>query len=219
MTRRILSLLLALLLVGSLAIAASAHDVPDYDRLGSISVSMTYKGKAVSGGTLTLVRVADVDSYDGDYFFTYTEDFKDCIYPVTALSSAELPTALAAIVSNKKITGVTKTLDKKGKTTFSDLEIGLYLLIQNKAASGYSKVSPFLVSVPRHANEQYVYDVDASPKVDVEPQPTTATTTPSSIPQTGQNNWPVPVLAVVGLLLFSGGWMLAAGGRKKKHET
>lgn len=38
------------------------------------------------------------------------------------------------------------------------------------------------------------------------------------LPQTGQLNWPIPVLAAMGLVLFSAGWMLRYGGKREDHE-
>ncbi|MCD8161542.1 MAG: peptidase [Clostridiales bacterium] len=40
----------------------------------------------------------------------------------------------------------------------------------------------------------------------------------STLPQTGQLNWPVPVLAVCGLVLFAVGWRLRASGGKETDE-
>lgn len=37
----------------------------------------------------------------------------------------------------------------------------------------------------------------------------------ASLPQTGQLNWPVPVMAISGLILFAIGWYLAVTGEKK----
>ncbi|MCD7821787.1 MAG: hypothetical protein LUG64_06230, partial [Clostridiales bacterium] len=42
------------------------------------------------------------------------------------------------------------------------------------------------------------------------------TTTSSKLPQTGQLNWPVPVLAVSGVVLFALGWGLSRSGRKRE---
>ena len=35
------------------------------------------------------------------------------------------------------------------------------------------------------------------------------------LPQTGQLNWPVPVLACSGVLLFAAGWVLNRQGKKE----
>ena len=222
MIKRIVSLILVMmfLIVGSLS--AHAHEIPDYNRRGSIDITMKYKDKVVPGGTLTLYRVADVATDDGNYFFTYTADFSDCSIPVTELSSSEIGAALAKIAKDRRLNGVAQDLDKEGHTKFSDLEIGLYLLVQNKAAAGYNQVSPFLVSVPGNDNGHYIYDVNASPKVELEPAPTTPTTPskPSGgkLPQTGQVNWPVPILGTVGLILIAAGFCMKASDRRKKHE-
>ena len=69
MHRRICSLLLILVLVCAAALPVWAHEVPDTARLGSIAISMTHQGEPVPGGSLTLYRVADVISSDGDYLF------------------------------------------------------------------------------------------------------------------------------------------------------
>jgi LPXTG-motif cell wall-anchored protein len=37
---------------------------------------------------------------------------------------------------------------------------------------------------------------------------TPSTTTTTKLPQTGQLNWPVPLMAMSGLLLFAFGWWL-----------
>lgn len=54
--------LLALLLLACLPLSAAAHPVPDEQKDGhcSITVTMTYQGKALPGGTLALYKVGDV---------------------------------------------------------------------------------------------------------------------------------------------------------------
>lgn len=218
--KRILSLLLAVLLLCLLTVVALAHEVPDLERAGSISLTMTYQGKAVPGGSLTLYRVGFVDSSNGDYYFTFTKDFEGCSTPITELSSPKLSEELTQIVKQKKLKGVAEqTMDKNGQVVFDDLELGLYLLIQKKAAPGYAAIAPFLVSVPARQEGSYLYDVNASPKVSLEPKPTEPPTTQPNLPQTGQTNWPVPVLAAAGLLLITGGVLLCTSGKKKSHEN
>lgn len=39
-----------------------------------------------------------------------------------------------------------------------------------------------------------------------------------TLPDTGQLNWPIPVLVVLGLILFSLGWVLRFGKKKDGHE-
>lgn len=220
--KRLSAIFFAVLLLCTISITAYAHDVPDSSRKGSVSVTMKAGETAVPGGTLTLYRVGDIYEDNGNYSFVLSGDFSGSKEPLKDIQSAALAKSLSDYAKNNNLTGKTQTIDNNGKVAFTDLELGLYLLVQNKAAEGYNEVAPFLVSVPVMENGVYVYDVDASPKVEelkktpVDPtkptNPTSATnstgTIASKLPQTGQLNWPIPVLVVLSLFLFSAGWIL-----------
>lgn len=206
MRKHLISGLLALLLLLCLPLSAAAHAVPDESQNGhcSITITMTYKGKAVPGGTLALYKVGDVVEDDGNYSFVPVKAIQADISEFGDIQSADLAGKLAKL--EKKLTSVTAkpvTIDKKGTATFSDLKFGLYLVVQKTAASGYGKASPFLVSVPYLYKDEYKYNVTSQPKTDLE-RGVKPTTPPSSggggkLPQTGQLWWPVPVLVCAGL--------------------
>jgi hypothetical protein len=190
------------------------------------------------------------------------------------------------------------------------------LIVQNKASSGYNALLPFMVSVPNEIENEYIYNVNGTPKLEVtktsggknlstptpnpgtsstptptpkpgtssSPTPTVAPrdpaiittpiptktpgTTPTDsegnpivepseeggtenpvsgevitseptpysneeqaegktptakqsaekLPQTGQLNWPIPVLAAIGLTAFAAGWMLLCQERKARKK-
>lgn len=217
-------LFLTLLLLCSMSMTAYAHEVPDTSRGGSITITMTYENKAVPGGTLTLYRVGTVAEDDGNYSFALTGEFTGSHADLTDPSSPDLAKSLAQYVSNQKLAGMTEIIGNDGKVSFSDLELGLYLLVQTDAASGYHSADPFLVSVPMYEDGTYLYDVDGTPKVELEKRPTPTTpsspTTPSipTLPQTGQLNWPIPILAILGLMMFSVGWILRFGRKRDNYE-
>lgn len=208
MKKHLISALLALLVLLCLPLsAAAAHPVPDESQDGhcSITITMTYKGKAVPGGTLALYKVGDVQEDDGNYSFVPVKAIQSDISEFGNIESSDLPGKLAKL--EKKLTPVTTkpvTIDKNGTVTFSNLEFGLYLVVQKTAASGYGKTSPFLVSVPYLYKGEYKYNVTSQPKTDLERE-VKPTTPPSSgggggkLPQTGQLWWPVPVLVCMGL--------------------
>ena len=207
MRKHFISGLLALLLLLGLPLSAAAHAVPDESRNGhcSITVSMTYKGKAVRGGKLALYKVGDVAENDGNYSFVPVEAIRGDIPEFGDIESPELAGKLAKL--EKKLTPVTAdpvTVGKDGKATFSNLTFGLYLVVQKTAASGYRKIAPFLVSVPYLYRDEYQYELTSQPKTDLE-QEVKPTSPPSSgggggkLPQTGQLWWPVPLLICAGL--------------------
>lgn len=207
MRKHFISGLLALLFLLGLPLSAAAHAVPDESRNGhcSITVSMTYKGKAVRGGKLALYKVGDVAENDGNYSFVPVEAIRGDIPEFGDIESPELAGKLAKL--EKKLTPVTAdpvTVGKDGKATFSNLTFGLYLVVQKTAASGYRKIAPFLVSVPYLYRDEYQYELTSQPKTDLE-QEVKPTSPPSSgggggkLPQTGQLWWPVPLLICAGL--------------------
>ena len=99
---------------------------------------------------------------------------------------------------------------ENGKAFFEGIPTGLYLIVQEEEAPGYMKMTPFLVTMPYKKDGRYVYHVDAEMKSALKPE-----TVPEqeelkepegNLPQTGQLNWPIPILALCGLLLFGFGW-------------
>ena len=140
MRKRIFSLILAAVLLSIPVLSVSAHEVPDLTRRGSVAISMSYRGQPIPGGTLTVLRVAQVKTADGNYYFEYTADFAECGIPVEEPESAEL----ARIAGEKGLTGITAAVDAGGRAKFEDLELGLYLVVQNEAAEGFKKINPFM---------------------------------------------------------------------------
>ena len=280
-----LLLMLCLLAAGALpALATSVNirlvDASGNPATGTIRVALydSAKDKALSGGQLTLYRVAEVKRKNGDLSFEYCGDFYGCGIALGDLTDSTLADQLLEYMP-QGARGTTKTVDADGNAAFENLELGLYLIVQSKASNGYAPIKPFLVSLPMAENGKWNYEVDASPKVggytpvnpDTPPvpptpvpdkpgtpeQPTEPTNpdTPKNpdgpdspvspgspdspvapgnpdnpaapgnpdnpalagrpdgvvmngLPQTGQLNWPVPVLAVSGMLLFAAGWVL-----------
>ena len=221
MRRGLMLLLLTALLLIGLCAPALSQAVPDLSRTGAITASMRFDGAVVSGGTLTLYRVGEVRENDGSYSFAATGRFAESGVDFTNVESAALATELANFAAEKNLAGITQNIGSTGKVVFGDLEAGLYLMVQDAAAEGYNKAAPFLVSMPMLENGVYVYEVDASPKVELEKapdRPDSPSYPDSKLPQTGQLKWPVPVLASCGVGLFVCGWVLKRLDRRSEHE-
>lgn len=220
--KKAVSLLLALMLLCGLPLTVYAHDVPQERNDCSIEVIVRYNGENISGGTLTAVHVGYVDEKDGNYFFSRVLDHVRLDDVQTAGAASDLLEFYNHNKTNYDFYQQTVNVIE-GKGTFHGLSTGLYLIIQETAADGYSKLNAFLVSVPYLENGAYQYHVTASMKSELErePEPTDpAPTEPDDpeLPQTGQLNWPIPLLAVSGLVLFTAGWVLRFGRKKEHYE-
>lgn len=220
MRKRIFTLLLAAMLVLSAGITVYAHDVPDLSLDGTITVTMRIGSTVVPGGSMTIYRVGDIHEEDGNYSFVLSEAFSGSAVALDAPQSAAAAKNLADYAVKQSVTGVTQRILRNGKVTFA-VEPGLYLLVQKDASSGYAPASPFLISVPNMKDGSYVYDVDATPKVEI--QKVTETTTPPptkpaspNLPQTGSDSWKAFPMMLLGAALIAGGWMLR---KKESYES
>ncbi len=206
--RKFISFSFAVLLVLSFSLTALAISVPDPDRKGSINITMHMGQETVGGGDLSVYRVGEVYQGDTGYFFRVTGDFVDCGLSLEDLTVENLAADFAKVAKNRQFTPIaTKTIAADGTVSFTDLEIGLYLMVQNTAANGYNTAAPFLVSLPQWKDGEYSYEINASPKVELT-KSDTPDPGPDPLPPTGQLQWPIPVMAILGMFLFAAGWIL-----------
>ncbi len=202
--RCILAFVICFVLIGNTVISALALEVPDLNRKGSVTVRMHYENTSVSGGKLTLYRVARVDDTDQNYTFQLTGGFIEYTGYITDFDSTDSIESMEKYIEANNITGITASIDRDGKAVFDNLEIGLYFVIQSEAASGYYPAQSFFVSFPVKEGDSYIYDVNATPKTSLEKLPPPS----PQIPDTGVDQWKVPLIAVSGVLVFIAGWLL-----------
>lgn len=211
---------LTALLVLSLICSCYAAGPIDAERVGSISVLIEYNDHAVSGGTLTAYHIAVPTWIGEDYVFEFTQSFDNCELSLSELDQKETAIAFSEYVLAQSISGITRRINMDGEAKFENLPVGLYLIIQEQAANGYFPIEPFLISIPMMEGDKWIYDVDATPKIDIErePQPINPPK-PPDIPQTGQLKWPIPLLTISGIVFFALGWALIFKSKKKKDEA
>jgi len=146
---------------------------PDYSRNGSVTLDIkTATGKTVGGGTLTVYRIADAVYENGDNLFVLTDAFDESgtmpdklISPDGKGLSIEAE-KLSIFTRENHIDGVaTVTVGDDGHAAFTDLPLGMYLIVQETAPEDYEPINPFLITVPFWDGEKLVYDVSANPKL------------------------------------------------------
>lgn len=182
------------------SVPAYAHEVPDASRRGTISVTMAYDGTRVPGGSVTLYRVGDVVSDDGNYIFTLTSECAASGVSLDDLESPEAAQALADWAVSHGLSGVTVPVGDDGVATFTDVALGLYVMVQHDPATGYYAIDPFLIGMPLTEDGSYVYDIDASPKLELEKKPTPPPTEEEN-PETGEAELPIVPLLVGGVVV------------------
>jgi len=224
-------MLLQILCGTSLRTAATDASFIDRTKTGSVQLTLeTDDGEPVSDGVISIYEVA-VLSDDG---YTKTEAFGNFTAELDVEDTA-LASDLVVYVESNQIDGTRRVIDEVGIASFDGLELGLYLIVQTEESADYETIAPFLVTIPIEEDGVWVYDVDVTPKVgtvtatatESEESSSVVTTqsgsqssasksvasTPSpstseTLSQTGQLNWPIPILTIGGVLLFAVGWIL-----------
>lgn len=221
--RRIMTALLVLLvLMSGLWIRGAAAELPDLNRLGSVTFLMKFSGAPLTGGSLTMYKAGRPAS-DGSCFLL-VDPLKQSDISLENLQDPALAKNLHSLVVQQKLEPVTASI-RAGKAAFPELEPGLYVVSQRPGEEipGFAAIEPFLISLPQWQEDGYVYDLTAAPKVPLEPAPLKPTETtkptqpdkPTKLPQTGQLNWPVPILTVLGLGFFCLGWALLSESKRR----
>lgn len=214
----VLSICLILSMTGMTVLAAGT-EIPDLDRNGSLSITFSVSGEPISDGNeVGIYKVADAVEDEG-YKFVYRGAFAEAGEMPENLDTVneELALKLEKIAEDRNVPMYTSSqkLDENGKVTFSDLEVGLYLIVHTKKTEITLKdktkvvytINPFLVSIPQNKDGKLIYDVASKPKVSPEKKvtPPKKTPPPKRIPQTGQLWWPVMALSVAGAILVTFG--------------
>jgi len=140
------------------------------------------------------------------------------------------------------------TTDTLGVLKFSDLPVGVYLVMQRNINDDYENIDAFLMYLPMTSADgtDWEYEMNAEPKLEVkisgddeeteiiikEPEtPLGNTEEPDDLvdigdeepplamlPATGLLQWPIPVMTVAGLLLFGAGWLNDKKARKSREN-
>ena len=141
-------ILTCFLLIGMLPTAK----VVELDRACSLTFQMEYDGKMLNSGSLTICRVADVMNL-GSWHFDLIPELSDSGLSLQNLSDPALASALADLVVEKQLVTEVAYI-RSGKASFSDLTVGLYVVMQkeDQASAGYDAIAPFLISLPQIEN-------------------------------------------------------------------
>ena len=215
MKKRMISFLIMSVLLISLSLSAAAHEVPDLEKTGSITFTVDFEKEPLDGGSLTLYRVGDIVENNGDYSFGMVEKLDPEQAAIDKPEDPQVAKELAAKAAEAKLVGITAPI-QKGEAVFADVEPGLYVVVQEEATEGFEAMNPFLISMPKFENGVYVTEVKVDPKVSLEKKPEPPSEPPPpNLPQTGQLNWPVPLLAAGGLVMVLLGWILCNKSKKE----
>lgn len=182
-TRCLAALAAGMIAVSTLAGSGIMTQAAD-SKTGTLTITPKCSGEVVDtssyDGTFKVYKVAD---YDGNGTFTVTADFQfenhETLLTGDNLSNErqfnEITQTVTAWVTSHADIETTLSGVKAG--TSNQLAYGLYLIMQDQSATGYTDTTPFLVMIPTYEDGQTQTAVTAYPKI-------SKTDTPSTPPET-----------------------------------
>jgi len=159
---------------------------------GSIRVCPDWGGDLAAGGSVVLYRVGE--PVKGGY--RITDGLADW-----TVWEADVYSQITRewLLGQEHSAGVTMEVDEREGAWFSGLAEGLYLVMQETPAVGFTSFSPVLVSIP----QDDLWDIGLSPPVMMDTEP----------PKTADH--PAPIIGAMGLGLSVAVLMVLVDSRKK----
>lgn len=160
----------------------------------SIALSLNVGDLPVTNGSFTLYRVGTKSS-DG---YRIQDRFGGGFVRDADALSPHLAQWMESAAGEG---GVTMLLDVDGDAVFSDLEEGLYLMVQTELTDGFYPIQSFLLTLPSDGRRNLNVNLEPLPRV-------------MAAPATGQD--PAPYIGLAGMGLSAVGLIFCSGGLKRR---
>ena len=160
-------LTIIVLLIGISPVYANTNDnIVDFTKKGTITITLSDNSNTslVEGANIKIYKLADAYSKDYNLDFNYNENLEECI---TNIKENNLNQETLECIHESNLITEENTTNNSGYTAFNNLDLGLYLIEQTNKVDGYSKIEPFLVYIPQIEESNWIYEINATPKVDI----------------------------------------------------
>lgn len=141
--------------------------IVDFEDRGTIELLLkeSTDGTMVSGAEISIVKIAKAIDKNNNLAFEYVDEISDCSLLVDEIK--DVSSELLECVDKSNLKYDKKITDKNGMVKFNNLELGLYLIKQTNKLEGYSSFLPFLIMIPEYVDDEWNYDIEATPKTDI----------------------------------------------------
>lgn len=146
----------------------SANTV-DFNRKGSITLELTEQehNEKIADANIEIVKIADAKvDLNSNLYYEYVSSLTECnvdIKDVTKIDVNELASCI-----NDNTQRLSSISDNNGKVSFSNLDLGLYLIRQTNKLNKYTSIDSYLVTLPTIENNDWIYDIYSIPKTEIQ---------------------------------------------------
>lgn len=146
----------------------SANTV-DFNRKGSITFELIEQehNEKIADVNIEIVKIADARvDLNSNLYYEYVSSLTECnvdIKDVTKIDVNELASCI-----NDNTQRLSSISDNNGKVSFSNLDLGLYLIRQTNKLNKYTSIDSYLVTLPTIENNDWIYDIYSIPKTEIQ---------------------------------------------------
>lgn len=155
------------------------------DRKGSLTVCVSWTDdkqvKYVEGAEITISRVASVSVQNGVLEYRLLPEYDGVAVDFDGMTASESKNAaeiLSGKTAERTADGQTAVTGSDGRAAFTELEQGMYLVVQTGRigdAETYEPFTPFLIAVPLgerlESGNTWNYQVETDPKTEIVKKP------------------------------------------------
>ena len=169
---KMLSCLLLLCMILALPLGAAASEDIGFDEDQDCTLEILIENESdqdlpVADADVTLYKVADVKVNKDTVSYPCTSDFTGYAKALDNVDN-KIAEELFEYAVQHRVSGETKYTDEEGRTEFTGLKPGVYLVSEIKGVTDqYVKFKPFLAVLPYDEEGNWIYRVLAKPKFDL----------------------------------------------------
>lgn len=200
-------------LIFLLRIQPNIYAVTETGSINFVAVDSKTK-KNISNLSVDIYQIG-IQNKDGD--FEYSIGFEESNLNIDTFTKENINTIEDYAMENAK-PFETKNTNMDGSFILSNLQKGVYLFVQRSNLDTYN-MQTMLLQIPEvdeEGNENYIISV--KPKITETEDFSDSLAGEGLLPGTGVLNWPVPILVIIALILFSIGWLKIYTSSKKKNK-
>ncbi len=205
MKKRNTAAFLALILSFSLCLCSFCADASAVlTKNGSITlhVADANTGEILEGAAFRLYFFAQAHEKANGLGYEYVYPYEECRIALENLQDAYLPIHLTNFALSNSLPYTEKASDKSGSLIFDDLTPGIYLIVSSGNIPDYFVSAPFVINIPLYDEnaQNWVYDINATPKMQIVSSPDGNETTYVSVKKIWDTDTEHPSSVTVSLL-------------------
>lgn len=168
----------------------------------SLHVADSNTGVPLENATFRLYFFAAAYESGNSIGYDYVVPYDDCKMDMGNLQDSYLPIHLTHYANTHNLPYSEKSSDENGYILFDDLVPGVYLIVPAHSIENYFTPTPFVVNIPLYdyENKDWVYDINATPKMRIYGGGDTDTFTYISVKKVWDTQGDYPESVTVSLL-------------------